>query len=147
MDIDWTKMLQISKQLNILLTVILSSSANIASSESHCVRKLPDILSVEVSNYSDLNIQLSSITEALEENGHTIVSHPDSWDPKLSLTVTVDENGTLVVVEAYLSSSIYEHTQKGAKYRYETELLCTEAFGTATVLQAPPGRAGQTCLW
>ena len=146
MDIDWTKMLQISKQLNILLTVILSSSANIASSESHCVRKLPDILSVEVSNYSDLNIQLSSITEALKQNGHTIVSHPDSWDPKLSLTVTVDENGTLVV-EAYLSSSIYEHTQKGAKYRYETELLCTEAFGTATVLQAPPGRAGQTCLW
>jgi hypothetical protein len=136
MDIDWSKMLQISKQLNILLTVVLSSPANIAASEPHCVRQLPDILSVEVSNHSDLDIQLSSVTEALEENGHTIVSHPDSWDPKLSLTVTKDENGTLVV-EAYLSSSIYEHTQKGAKYRYETELLCTEAFGTAAVLQTP----------
>ena len=136
MDMDWAKLLQISKQLNILLTVVLIYSANIAASEAHCIRQLPDILSVEFSNHSDLNIQLSSITEALEENGHTIVSHPDSWDPKLSLTVTVDENGTFVV-EAYLSSSIYEHTQKGAKYRYETELLCTEAFGTATVLQTP----------
>ena len=80
MDIDWSKMLQISKQLNILLTVVLSSSANIASGESHYVLQLPDILSVEVSNHIDLDIELSSITEALEQNGHTIVFHPDSWE-------------------------------------------------------------------
>ena len=128
-DMDWTKMWRLSKQLNILLTVVLNSSANIAFGAGHCVLQLPDILSVEVSNHSDLNIKLSTITEALKQNGHTIVSHPDSWDPKLSVTVTKDGNGTLVV-EVYLSRSVYEHTQKGAKYRYETELLCAEAFGT-----------------
>ena len=136
MDMDWTKMWRLSKQLNILLTVVLNYSANIAFGAGHCVLQLPDMLSVEVSNHSDLNIQLSSITEALKQNGHTIVCHPDSWDPKLSVTVTKDGNGTLVV-EAYLSRSVYEHTQKGAKYWYETELLCAEAFGTAAVLKVP----------
>ena len=121
-------MWRLSKQFNILLTVVLSASANIASSEEHCVLQLPNILSVEVSNNSDLNIQRSSIVETLKQNGHIIVSHPDSWDPKLFITVAEDGNGMLFV-ELHLSRSIYEHTQKGAKYRYETELLCALAFG------------------
>jgi hypothetical protein len=96
--------------------------ANVASAKPiECELSLPNTFSLEVLSNDTTTKADQRLIKQL--NGYEIVTHPDSWAPKINFNITWLSEG-YAMVNVSISQSKYEQTENGASYEYLTEALC-----------------------
>ena len=102
---------------------------NVATAKTiECEPSLPNTFSLEVLSNDTTTKADQQLMKQL--NRYEIITHPDSWAPKITFNVNWLSD-SYAMVNISISQSKYEQTENGASYEYLTESMCDFSLQTS----------------